>query len=983
LRLSAPTYRKARTAYETALNVWAVTRMHRDIGKIPDSGTDKNAGVDEKAFAELMQEIERPLAKPDGDPELPAEVRVYLDDRFLQLQNMQQILTQKKGTLKTSFSKEGGKLTPAAEVAKADGDIQTMLNVYRTGNTVRPKDLETLLGTMVTYVSMRDQYEAVALRAPKEVKTSEKLTHFLIFAGGLEAAQKAHNAFRTSAEPKAIEDVRLDRAKPEAIRQLEGRGVRDANKVLDQAVSIVKKAPAEGRALFGEMVRLSPIDALLCAYFMHISEDKIRAATGFALMFGSCVAANRYLVASKNVPGPPMVKFAVVLATMFMGGEKLDAIATGVSKYIPDSPVKTGLNDTLSVVDLPFDYFRMSVNTGGGVRVGARGDDMRYLSSRVVLNRVQNDHGTWNDAVTTRQEKQTDPTLKALYEEEKIDLPTPASEGGLAAYQEIFKDGPAWKEKADKSRWVSRQRTQFFMQYVQVHESAKRFAGKLEAADMPTFDPPILTFLVDPNVPLDERVTIDEQLKRQYSGYGKGPMTNYDKVAKAIDKSGDAVLLKDWENVKTQLSSLGLQLTVYRRLHVFDREQWLGDIEAIGTQSQKLPPAVRIGMIDTITYDQKRKETLEYKTGNAELKEYGKTLSGEILYDKEDDPLSKLLERLRPIEGPKRSLLLSQTQAALETYMKQMGDMEMYAEESGEGDAQKKEMKRIQDEVNALLPAVTKHLGEAPSEKELEKLRAILCTEVLRIFQQQRGFTKLLRGKNQGEPHVVRSVAELTPMYQKVFGPDLEGKRYQKIVAEPDYNVFFQTGNPRGISMAHGIAALTCLSQPGEDRDKWTVTVYSAFPSLSTVGGVRDQQIFKNPAVTLPFREWAKVYQLRAMDLGVEPEVDAPNTDDQKISPSEKHLENALSDLFLKYFITVRADGTHVKYFRMGGEQRELQIKKINGVWKWKEPVEKDWSALTVGYGAKQTKEDQKEADKLNQIGRELAAIVGQEGPKE
>jgi len=381
---------------------------------------------------------------------------------------------------------------------------------------------------------------------------------------------------------------------------------------LGSVLRTLNKSPI-GPAFWSELMTIeSPATVLLWAYYMHTSDDKLKACVQFGSFIALSGLSNKAVGSmltrmgiGLKTPGVPYVKIVVALILAFVASEKINDLSTWAdTKLWPDSPLKQEVMTALGFIgaDAAFGQGYETVEAMGLVTLNPEQDMDSFFKRQSVLPDYekgvldQSYYQTvdaWNGRVDAAIAAEKNPIRKKLWEEEKITDPLFWGERmSVRLYAQVSRLKAI---EDDKAFW-----------YGLAQKGLIQSKADLNALDLATSDTGDLR---------NDRVL--------GNALGSGPLSHIRTYMEggafgSRTIAGDSDLLPLWEEYKSLAQQVAKSVSIYRHLGIYPpetgRTQWLGDI-----RGEKMPvtPQVERGLVEEIAYRNRRQRAISSSTHSA------------------------------------------------------------------------------------------------------------------------------------------------------------------------------------------------------------------------------------------------------------------------------------------------------------------------------------------------------------------------------
>jgi hypothetical protein len=526
-----------------------------------------------------------------------------------------------------------------------------------------PEDWADHRKTLAIFAARKQRYEKeIQLKKPSSPM-------WAVFAGmlaeelaeeGLESMQfgKKPSLLRTSTVARLVPGVsaetriallQADRKMQQILRM---KGISKIP-VLGDVLKTVNKTPF-GNKMFNQMLQVeSPFTVLFYAYYLHSSDNTIKATMNYATFMAGSAASGALLetvelmlkservlamagprtasVLSKvaKIPGNPVVKFAAAIGIVYLGSGYIDQFTTWLDEKIPNTPerfrdemVLTMMSGDALIGDAMFAYNELVPGSVDPAR-----DRFSYLSTELPTitvtggldRRFMNDEQAWNDKVRANiADPSVSPVQKKLWALEEIDSTWYPREAAHL-YEDVrllqkmeLEIGTELVKRTDKNAKpiLNSPRS------LNLSEEATE-----DSDDYPRVDRVVAMALDNQDVPV-------------------GRMNTYMKTLPESD-----TLKSSWKQYTALAKRVAKSVAVYRSLAFADykRDTWIG-------KEGKIPDMVENGYAEELAYMLKRRSAYEADAKNpdathgAQVADLIQTEKDEMNFTIKDNPLTKLQE---------------------------------------------------------------------------------------------------------------------------------------------------------------------------------------------------------------------------------------------------------------------------------------------------------------------------------------------------
>ncbi len=379
----------------------------------------------------------------------------------------------------------------------------------------------------------------------------------------------------------------------------------------------------------------SPVTVFLLGYYLYQSENKMKAATTFmsfvgmsnamefggeklAAVFDASLAKliqrlekaqsaihdvrklekirRRLSVLKKmqnlgKIPVPAPIKFAIILTAAIGVSKQIDAATTWIDEQIAEGTFKRRVSTVLQTLEVPFVWItEIAENLGGYGAVNPEVDAMRVLGADTAVG-YHHTIEDWNKRTDVAMLEEKNPVLRELWKLRKIDDPMRwADQQSVVLFSQVSslkqQEDALERQLADRGMKIELNACGIATEGNGVDDADKRNDEKLKMAfGWATVTPAIRDRIVPTLVGIEKAKAYvlslpkDDELRKAF--------TEYEKLAHAVAK----------------------EVSVYRHLGLYNRTQWLGDLEKL-SDGIAFPTQVQRGLVEQIVFEtQRRKRT--------------------------------------------------------------------------------------------------------------------------------------------------------------------------------------------------------------------------------------------------------------------------------------------------------------------------------------------------------------------------------------
>ncbi len=770
--------------------------------------------------------------------------------------------------------------------------------------------------TITQFVALRNQYEDA-------IRTAEMPPSMLAIYGGASAQAAAQTGIEMTQfgkEPLFLKgpDVtfmselgvstkeQLVKAEQKLQGMLRARGITKIP-TLGEVIRTVNKTPLGTKMLRDMMEVSSPFTVLFYAYMLHESDNKLKATLDFAacmatsaasgamletvqLMLESermaAIAGPRAAIALSKVakiPGNFAVKFAVILAVMFLGHEQINEVTT----WIDDNVLKKMLGTAHHGVGVGVSVFfgESLIGTAGYAAeemgfsyVDPAHDKFKYLSTELATvegwteggpsldTRFVRNEQDWNEHVDSYTKNLGyNPLRRKLWELERIDGSWYERE---AAH--LYEDTNVLKKMETEigTELTKRTRTRDGI-------NGKETVPVLSNARMLNIAEDVTTDGGDKRVDrsLDMMLGIPDHPANRANTYVNG-------------LKADDPLKQSWSQYLGLARRVAHSVTIYRNLKYagYDRNRWLGN-------GKEMPQMVENGFVEELAHTMRKQQVLRSVAhdGSISRRDYGKSI-GALVNPTPDK--RKVLGMEVQSAAPAYSVrALSQATEAAASYLPESTDANVLFHDlqhlaTSEEEIPPGEIRRLRDEFTDAV------------RREAEQTKSGEYTEASRPLKDAVGLSgnaKILSSIDVRDKQLLND-----KIFEKYPRDQLIGMLLKSSFAEEmkkDQSEGATTFLCQCVIPENGLAILTLTSikAEGPDQNEWRVKVHRHHISKQQTRGAShpfEQETEKGASEEFGLQQWSADHP-QAAELLKGSLVSRQKSEQKKFSDHDKEIKEA------------------------------------------------------------------------------------------
>ncbi|NOS67523.1 MAG: hypothetical protein HOO67_04135 [Candidatus Peribacteraceae bacterium] len=657
---------ETRKTYERLRQEMVERELQKGLGLERDTQMPNNPPIAAVQFQELLEQFSRQVPLPNTSTvyeQLSGPTRTKMRDERTDLEDRREGIVKQLAEMRRILSGEAQ--LPAGEQ--------------------RSTRMQRLQENMAVFLLRLEAYSGdLGFTRPPLSRATEFIIFMCIAAGRIPVDQMIDRPenrppLREILNPKQLEELRVRRQ--DLVKRLEARGVNVRNLPdWPELFRVMEASPF--REFFRDLVRVNALDALLFAYCMHTSTDKVRTALQFGASIVACAGMNSLLFLSlqkslliaaarlpglsgravlwlSKIPGNFVIKFAVIAIALYFFHNQVEAAVEEIDRltyFLPSGwretlakgldvvsggPLVAQARDGLEVLGVNtvdpergrMDYLgreSLMINSDGGA--GSRLTVMIPLASVGFTYGYSNSMEDWNTRVEQAIKAEPNPLIKNLWQLERID-----------------NAGSNWSalESVNLMRNVGTLnllQTQLAEELLKdppmvLTQATKSQLNLLELATIDSGDPNSaqLTAAL-------RQVTVVRAVKDHIAALVVQP-GNGEAANERIGK------LKDlWRSYERIAERIARDVSVYRSLGLYPnnqgRRQWLGNLAVIGTPEYAYSQQVQNGFVEELAFTMRVQQCLRFDpAGDMTAETFAVNLAAAVRGSRDPQDLRNLVDQ--------------------------------------------------------------------------------------------------------------------------------------------------------------------------------------------------------------------------------------------------------------------------------------------------------------------------------------------------